>query len=129
MLSKIPLSYDFMKLLKNKKMKKNILFVFLVIFSLSAFAITPDSKTKSENTPFSNKKEYKMSQEEMNSLTKLNEEMSMDKMKQTIVVREGRGNRRGHRGPMNRDNRRNGGVVFVGGGAAILLIILILILI
>lgn len=110
-------------------MKKIILFAFLVIFSLGAFAITPDLKSKSENSAVPDKKENKMSEEEINSLTKRAEGVRvMDKSKQTVVVQEGRRSRRGHDG-MNRDNRRHGGIVFVGGGAVLLLIILIIILV
>jgi hypothetical protein len=110
-------------------MKKFILFAFLVIFSLCAFAITPDSKSKSENPAVPDKKENKLSDEEINGLTKRGIEMrDMDKTKQTVVVQEGRRTRRGHDG-MHRDNRRNGSVVFVGGGAVILLIILLIILV
>jgi hypothetical protein len=118
-----------MNLLKIKKMKKIILFAFLVIFSLCAFAITPDSKSKSENPAIPEKKENKMSEEEINSLTRSAEKISeMDKSQQGIVVQEGRRTRRGHQG-MNGDHRRNGTVVFVGGASTLLLIILIIILI
>jgi hypothetical protein len=55
-------------------MKKVILFAFLAIFSLCAFAITPDSKSKSENAGTPDKKENKMSEEEVNSITKRVEE-------------------------------------------------------
>jgi hypothetical protein len=109
-------------------MKKIIFFAFLVLFSLSAFAITPDSKSKSANPAVPDKKENKMSEEDINSLTKrIDETRNIDKTNQTLVVQEGHGSKRDHEG-MNRDNRRNGGVVFVSGGA-ILLIILIIILV
>jgi hypothetical protein len=111
-------------------MKKIILFAFLTIFSVCAFAITPDSNSKSENPSVSDKKEIKMSEEETNSLTKRSEEMrTVDKMDQTIVVQEGHRSRRGYHGDMNRHNRGNGSVVFIGGGAVVVIIILVLILI
>lgn len=111
-------------------MKKIILFALLTIFSLGAFAITPDSGYKSENLTTYDKKENKMSEEEINRLTKRSEEMgNIDKIDQTIVVQEGHRRGRGHRGDMDRGNHGRGGVVFVGGGAVILLIILIIILI
>jgi hypothetical protein len=110
-------------------MKKFILIAFLVIFSLSAFTITPDLKSKSENPAVPAKQENKMSDEEINSLTRRVEEIhNRDKSKQTVIVSDGHRSRRGHDG-MNRDNRRSGGYVFVGGGAVILLIILIIILV
>jgi hypothetical protein len=109
-------------------MKKIILFAFLVIFSLGALAITPDLKSKSENPAVPDKKENKMSAEEINSLTKRVEEIrAVDKSKQTVIVQDGHRTRRGHDG-MNRDNRRHGGVVFIGGGSVLLLIILLIIL-
>jgi len=108
-----------------------MLFAIFVIFSLCAYSITPDSKSKSENTAVPVKKEYKMSDEEINNLTKRSEEfLGPDKSQQTVVIQEehGRRNRRGHDG-MYRDNPRHGTVVFVGGGAALLLILLIILLV
>ncbi len=56
-------------------MKKFILFTFAVIFSLGAFAITPESKSSSENPGLPDKKENKMSAEEADRLTKKAEEL------------------------------------------------------
>lgn len=109
-------------------MKKIILFAFLGIFSLGAFAVNSDSKSKSENTGNPEKKENKLSEEDINRLAKPAEEVnSRDNSPQTIVVQEEHRGRRHHN--EMRNNHRNGGVVFIGGGAAILLIILIIILI
>ena len=107
-----------------------MLFAFFVIFSLGAFSVTPDSKSKSEDPAVPVKKEYKMSDEEINNLTKRSEEFrGLDKSQQTVIVQEehGRRYRRGHEG-MNRENPRHSSVVFVGGGAVLLLIILLIIL-
>jgi hypothetical protein len=110
-------------------MKKIILIASLVIFSLGAFAITPDSKSKSENPAVPDKKENKLSNEEVNRLTRRAEELrDKDNTKQTVVVQEGRRSRRGNDGE-NRGNHRNGGVFFIGGGGLLLLIILIIILV
>jgi hypothetical protein len=110
-------------------MKKIILFAFLVVFSLGAFAITPDSKSNSENPAGPDKKENKMSEEEISSLTKRTAIMrDMSKSGQTIIVHEGRGGRRYHNG-MNGDYHRHGGVYFIGGGSVVLIVILIIILI
>jgi hypothetical protein len=113
-------------------MKKIVLFAFLVFFSLGAFSIMPDSKSKSENPGVPVKKEYKMSDEEINRLTKRDEVLrGLDKSQQTVIVQEehGRRNRRGHDG-MYRDNpRHSSSVVFVGGGAVLVLIILLIILV
>lgn len=63
-------------------MKKIIFFVSLVVFSLSTlngFSNSPDSKQKSEN-PVAPAKENKLSDEEINRLTKRVEEIrNMDK--------------------------------------------------
>jgi hypothetical protein len=110
-------------------MKKIILFAFLVIFSLGAFAITPDSKSKSENLAVPDKKENKLSEEEISSLTKRAAIMrDVSKSSQTVIVHEGRGGRRYHDG-MNGDHRGHGGVIFIGGGSVLLLVILIIILV
>jgi hypothetical protein len=109
-------------------MKKILLFAFVLIFSLSAFAINPDSKSKSENPATPAKTENKISEEEVNSLTKRVEETAdMDKSKQTIVVQDGHRHGRGH-DRMNGDHRRSGGVIFLGGGSVLILIILIIVL-
>ena len=107
-----------------------MLFAFFVIFSLGAFSVTPDSKSKSEDPAVPVKKEYKMSDEEINNLTRRSEGLrGLDKSQQTVIVQEehGRRNRRGHDG-VYRGNPRHGSVVFVGGGAALLLILLIILL-
>ena len=111
-------------------MKKVILFAFLAIFSLCAFAITPDSKSKSEKPVIPAKKEYKMSDEEINNLVKRSEEFrGLDKSQQTVVVQEEHGRRRRDHDGTYRDNPRHGSVVFIGGGAVLLLIILLIILV
>lgn len=110
-------------------MKNILLFAFLAIFSLSAFSNSPDSKSKSSNLVGPDKKENKMSDEEINNLTKRVEKVrGTENSDQTVIVQESRNGRRGH-GNMNGNHRRNGGIIFVGGGSAILLIILIIILI
>jgi hypothetical protein len=106
-------------------MKKTILFAFLVIFSLSAFAVRPDSESKSKSS-VTDKKENKLSEEEISRLNGRGEEVrTLDNSKPTVIVQEGRRGRRGHEG-MNRGNRRNNGVVFVGSGAALILIIILI---
>jgi hypothetical protein len=113
-------------------MKKIMLFALFVIFSLGAFSVTPDSKSKSENSAVPVKKEYKMSDEETNRLTKRNEVLpGLDKSQQTVIVQEGQGHRnRGRHNGMYRDNPRHGSsVVFVGGGAVLVLVILLIVLV
>ena len=108
-------------------MKKIILFVFLVIFSLSVFSISAYSQSQSENPALPANKENRMSDEETNNFTKRNEEIrSADNSKQVVVVQEGHRSGRGH--DMEGNHRRHGGIIFIGGGSLLLLIILIIIL-
>jgi|ERR1035437_264950 hypothetical protein len=108
-------------------MKKIILFVFLTIFSVCAFAITPDSKSISEKNAIPANQENKMSDQEINNLTKHASEIGdMNKSSQTIIVQDE--HRRGHDG-QGRENHRRGGVVYIGGAGLILLIILIIVLV
>lgn len=108
-------------------MKKIILFVSIMILSLSAgtvFANTHDSKTGSDNGAFPNKKEVKLSGEELNRLTKRDGEIrSMDtKLSATQEGHRMRRDRDGIRG----DHRRGGGIVYIGGGTVLIIILIIL---
>lgn len=108
-------------------MKKIILIAFLIVFSLNAFAVNPDSNPKSENPGVPDKKENKMSDEELKSLTKpVDEIRDTENEKQTIVVEK---RRSGRNHGLNRENRRNGGVVFIGGGTLLLIILLVILLV
>jgi hypothetical protein len=114
-------------------MKKIMLFALMVIFPLCAFSITPDSNPKSENPAVPVKREYKMSDEEINNLAKRAEVIpGLDKSQQTYIVREkkqkGHGNKRDREAP-NRDNQRHRRAVFIGGGAALLLFFMIIIIV
>jgi hypothetical protein len=108
-------------------MKKIILFVFLTIFSVCAFAITPDSKSISEKNALPVNQENKMSDQEISNLTKHASEIGyMNKSSQTIIVQDEHRTGRGH--GMYRENRRNGGV-YIGGAGLLLLIILVIVLV
>jgi hypothetical protein len=111
-------------------MKKIILFVCIVILSLSAgtaFANAPDSKTSSDNETVPAKKEVKLSGEELNRLTKRDGEIrSMDS--KLSATQEGRHRLRRDRDGIGGDHRRGGGVVYIGG-ATVLIIILIILLV
>jgi hypothetical protein len=108
-------------------MKKVILIGFLVIFSLSAFAINHDSKSKSENPAVPDKKENKMSDEEISRLTRRVEELrNMDKA--NLTVKEKRELKKELKG-IKKNVRRNGGVVYIGSGTLILIIILVILLV
>lgn len=90
----------------------------------SVFANTPDSKTGSDNNAVPNKKEIKLSGEELNRLTKRDGEIrSMDtKLSATQEGHRMRRDRDGIRG----DHRRGGGVVYIGGGTILIIILIIL---
>ena len=108
-------------------MKKFILFVVMVIFSLGVFSISAYSQSQSENSAVPANKEIKISGEETNNLTKRVEEIrGEDKSKQVVVVQEGRRSRRDH--DDMHGYHRGHGVIFIGGGSLLLLIILIIIL-
>src|ERR1035437_2192439 len=105
-------------------MKKVLLFVLIMIFSLgtsTVIASNPDPRTSPpENSVVSAKTENKLSEEELNCITKRVEEISlMDKSNLTAkekreLRQELRGYRQqgyGHGGP-----RYGRGVYYIGGG-------------
>lgn len=108
-------------------MKKIILFACIMFLSLSAgsvFANTPDSKNSSDNTAVPDKKEVKLSGEELNRLTKRDGELrTMDT--RLSATQEGHRMRRDRDG-IRGDHRRGGGVVYIGGGAVLIIILIIL---
>jgi len=116
--------------LKCKKKKKVILFVFLMIFSSGTsivIASKPASKNAKENSVVLAKKEDRLSEEELNRITKRVEEIRlMDKS--TLTVTEKRELRKELQGYRDRGYKHRGGVVFIGGGTLVLIIILILLL-
>jgi hypothetical protein len=113
-------------------MKKIMLFALLGIFSLCAFSVTPDSKPKSDNPVVPVKEEYKMSDEEINKLTKRSEVIpGLESSQQTIIIQDGQGKGRKNKREqvaINRDNQRHRRAVIIGGSAALLLLFLIIII-
>jgi hypothetical protein len=107
-------------------MKKIILFAFLVIFSLNAYTITPDSKLKSENHTVSDKKEYKMSEDEANRLTRRVEEIR-DLDKSNMTTKEKRELRKELK-EIKEKVHRDGGYIYVSAGTVVLIFILAIIL-
>jgi hypothetical protein len=108
-------------------MKKIILIACLMILSLSAgtvFASAPDSKTVSDKGTVPDRKEVKLSGEELNRLTKRDGEIrTMD----TNVSASQEGHRmRRDRDGIGGDHRRGGGVIYIGGGTVLLIILIIL---
>jgi hypothetical protein len=109
-----------------KKMKKIILFACIMILSLSAGTVfaNSDSKTGSEKNAVPDKKEVKLSGEELNRLTRRDGEIrTMDT--NVAATQEGRGMRRDRDG-IRGDHRRGGGVIYIGGGTVLLIILIIL---
>jgi hypothetical protein len=111
-------------------MKKIILFAFLFIFSLGAstvFAANNNPNSGKDNLAAPDKKENKLSEEEMSRLTKRVEEIR-DMDKTNMTVKEKRESKKELKGI--KDNvRRNGGVVYIGAGTLILIIILVILLV
>jgi len=112
--------------IKHTKMKKIILFAIIFIFSLgalSAFSATSDMKDK---LAVPEKKENKLSEEEMSRLTKRVEEIR-DMDKTNMTVKEKRELRKELKG-IKENVKKDGGYIYIGTGT-LLLIILIVILI
>lgn len=108
-------------------MKKIILFVFLTIFSLNAFTVfAVNSDTKSQNPAVPDKKENKLSEEEISRLTKRVEEIrDMDKSK--LTASEKRDLRKELKGIKEKARNIHGGI-YIGAGTLIIIILLIILL-
>jgi peptidoglycan hydrolase CwlO-like protein len=109
-------------------MKKVILFVFIMIFTLSAttaFANKTDKKS-SDKLAVPVKTENKLSEEELTRLTKRVEEIR-DMDKTDMTVKEKRELRKELR-TIKENVRRDGGYIYIGGGTLLLIIILIILL-
>jgi hypothetical protein len=100
-----------------------------MVLSLSAstaFAAISDTKPTSRNLAIADKKENKLSEEEVSRLTKRVEEIrNIDKS--TLNFKEKRELRRELRG-IHENLRKDGGVIYISGGTVLLIIILILLL-
>jgi len=110
-------------------MKKAIIFVFIMIFTLSAsaaFSNTSDPKSEKDKLAVPVKTENKMSEEEMSHLTKRVEEIR-DMDKTSMTGKEKRELRKELKS-IKESVRKDGGYIYIGGGT-LLIIILILILI
>jgi cytochrome c-type biogenesis protein CcmH/NrfG len=110
-------------------MKKTMFFICILVFSLSAstaFATITDTKYTSHNLAITDKKENKLSEEEVSRLTKRVEEIrNIDKS--TLNFKEKRELRRELRG-IHENLRRDGGVIYISGGTLLLIIILVILL-
>jgi hypothetical protein len=109
-------------------MKKIMFFVLATIFILSAstaFAVNFDKRSSSDNPSAPDKRENKLSEEELSRLTKRAEEIrGMDKTNMT--VKEKRGLKKELKTTQIYESRRHGGYVYIGGGLLLLIILIIL---
>jgi peptidoglycan hydrolase CwlO-like protein len=111
-------------------MKKALFFVLLMIFSLSAstaFTNNSDPKNASDNPAVPDKKENKLSKEEISRLTKRIEEIR-DIDKTNLTVKEKRELRKELKG-IKENVRKSGGYIYISAGTLILIIILIILLV
>jgi hypothetical protein len=111
-------------------MKKTILFVLMMIFSLgtsTVFATKTDSKTASDKLVVPDKRENKLSEEEMSRLTKRVEEIR-DMDKTTMTIKEKRELRKELKG-IKESVKKDGGYIYIGTATLLLIIILIILLV
>jgi hypothetical protein len=111
-------------------MKKFILFVFLFIFALgvsTVFAAKSDPNSTKDNLVVPDKKENKLSEEEMSRLTKRVEEIR-DMDKTNMTGKEKRALKKELKG-IKENVKRNSGVIYIGTGTLILIIILVILLV
>ncbi|MCB0650057.1 MAG: hypothetical protein KDC85_02135 [Saprospiraceae bacterium] len=111
-------------------MKKTIVFVIVMIFTLSstfAFANNGDRKSNSELPTVPEPTENKLSEVELSRLENRSEEIhNMDKTNMTI--REKRELKKEARG-IDKNLASQSGAIYIGSGALILIIILIILLV
>ncbi len=111
-------------------MKKNFLFVLIMIFTLSAstvFAANTDKKTTPDKNAIPDKTEKKLSEEEISRLTKRVEEIR-DMDKTNMTVKEKRALKKELKG-IKENVRKDGGVIYIGAGTLVLIIILVILLV
>ncbi len=114
-------------------MKKTVFYVLILIFSLgtpSALTAKSRHKTESGNVAMQEKKEVKISEEELSQIAKRVEEIrQMDRSKLTAEKkRELRQELREYRERFHREGYRQGGTVIIFGGGGLVLIIVLIIL-
>ncbi|MCA1757860.1 MAG: hypothetical protein LC649_10425 [Bacteroidales bacterium] len=111
-------------------MKRIIFFVIAAVFTLSStltFASEKDKPAKTETEAIPVKTETKLSDEEIDRITKRVEEIrSMDKSELTA---EEMGELKSELKIMKKDVKQAGGTVYIGGASLILIIILIILLV
>jgi len=111
-------------------MKKTVFFVSLIILSLSASAApvkTNPKATEKDNIAVPDKTENKLSEEEINRLTKRVEEIR-DMDKSNLSLSEKRELKKELKGIKENIRRDAGGYIYIGGGTLLLIIILLILL-
>jgi endonuclease I len=111
-------------------MKKAIFFVFVMLFTLSAtlaFANNPDTNSEAEKNAVPVKTENKLSDEEVDRITKRVKEIR--KMDKSDLTAEEKGELKNELKEMKKDVKKAGGTVYIGGATLVLIIILVLLLV
>jgi hypothetical protein len=115
--------------INNNKMKKIIFLVFVALFSLSTsmvFAKSPDSNSEAEKTAVPVKTESKLSDEEIDRITKRVEEIR--KMDKSDLTSEEKSELKTEMKEMKKEVKKAGGSVYIGSVSLVLIIILVIIL-
>jgi hypothetical protein len=111
-------------------MKRTIFFVIVMIFTLSAtmaFANKSDSNSEAEKTAVPVKTENKLTDEEIDRITKRVEEIR--KMDKSALTGEEKNELKKELKEMKENVKRAGGTIYIGGATLVLIIILILLLV
>ena len=116
-------------IIKNYKMKKIIFFVLAMVFVLSstfAFASKSDKTTDSDKLAVPVKTENKLSDEEIDRISKRVEEIR--KMDKSDLTGAEKSELKSELKEIKKDVKKAGGTIYIGGATLVLIIILILIL-
>lgn len=111
-------------------MKKIIFFLLALVFVLSstiAFAGKNDKTSDSEKLTVPVKTENKLTDEEIDRITKRVEEIR--KMDKSDLTAEEKGELKNELKEMKKDVKKNGGTIYIGGATLLLIIILVLLLV
>ena len=111
-------------------MKKVIFFVFVMLFTLSAtmaFANNSDSNSEAEKSAVPVKKENRLSDDEIDRITKRVEEIR--KMDKNDLTDAEKSELKSELKEMKKDVKKASGTIYIGGATLLLIIILVLLLV
>ncbi|MBN2637157.1 MAG: hypothetical protein JXR61_12875 [Prolixibacteraceae bacterium] len=111
-------------------MKKLIFIVLAMVFVLSstiAFASNKDKTSESEKSAVPVKTENKLTDEEIDRITKRVEEIR--KMDKDDLTSEEKSELKSELKEMKKDVKKSGGTIYIGGATLVLIIILVLLLV